>query len=157
SMENTASPCSASSGAFAAAAPLATSAFTGSCERFHTVTRCPAFSKFSATPWPMRPRPMKPIFMCCPSPIILHDLNCPLRLADRLARQEAGHHRLDVQDRRAVDGVKAADLKRPALHRQQPAHGHPDAVRPALAALGEDADLGPGGVAAGMAGRGDDL
>ncbi len=41
-------------------------------------------------------------------PVIRHELPRPSRLADLAAGQEARHHRLDVEHRRAVDGVEPA-------------------------------------------------
>ena len=66
------------------------------------------------------------------------------------ARRKPGHVRLDVEHRRAVDGVEAAHAHGQAVHGDDVAGGHADAVRPALAALGEDADLRPVGAAARM-------
>jgi hypothetical protein len=78
-------------------------------------------------------------------------------LGDLIERAELGHPGLDVQDRRAVHRVEAADVDVEAVHLQQPAAGDAEQIRAVLAALGEDADQRPVRVAPWMAGAGLDL
>ena len=47
-------------------------------------------------------------------PLIPHQLVGPGGLAHELSRQKLGEHGLDVDEGRAVDGVEAADVQRPA-------------------------------------------
>ena len=54
-------------------------------------------------------------------PIALHEFLCPGGLLYIAARQESAHNRLDVQDRRAVDGVEALYLEPCSLDRDDPA------------------------------------
>src|SRR6185436_13101933 len=77
------------------------------------------------------------------SPIFLHDFLRPLRLADFAARQEAADDRLNVEHRRAVDGVEALNVQARALDSQQSAHGHANPVGPRAVPLREDAHLRP--------------
>ena len=67
-----------------------------------------------------------------------------------VARQETLQYGLDVENGRAVDGIEAFDLNGVAVDADQLAGGDADAVRAVLAALGEDADLGPDRVLAGV-------
>ena len=88
-------------------------------------------------------------------PVIPHQLVRPGGLAHGLARQKLGEHGLDVEDRRAVDGVEPAHVQRAALALFDLHDRRADPVRPRLATLREDPDLGPGRVAARMPGARD--
>jgi hypothetical protein len=74
----------------------------------------------------------------------------PRWLADLTSRQELGHHRLDVQDRRPVDRVEPHDREHAPFPAGDLDDAAPQAVRTVLAPLGEDADAGPRLVAARM-------
>jgi hypothetical protein len=52
----------ASRGVFASFAPAATRSDARDAVRFHTVTECPALSRFMLIGFPIRPSPIKPIF-----------------------------------------------------------------------------------------------
>ena len=65
--------------------------------------------------------------------------------------------RLDVEHRRAVDGVEPLDLDGQALDREERQTRDAEPVGPVLAALGEDADQRPVGAAARAPGAGLDL
>src|SRR5690348_4203334 len=68
----------------------------------------------------------------------------------RLARQEFVYHRLDVEDRRSIDGVEFGDDKLRAFAAQDAADGAADAIGTLLGALGENADGRPCRVVARM-------
>ncbi len=85
-------------------------------------------------------------------PILRHQLARPPRLADLLPRQKLGHHGLDVEHRRALDGVEAGDGQGPPLAAEDADDGRSQPVGTVLAALGEDPDPRPVRVPPGMAG-----
>lgn len=84
------------------------------------------------------------------APVFAHELPSPLRVANFASGGEFRHIRFDVQNRRAVDGVKPGDFESQILDRQQAADGNADPIRTVLAALREDTDLGPVRPIAGM-------
>src|SRR6185436_20564029 len=98
-----------------------------------------------------RPARVKRI-ACPPSglPVRLHELVRPRGLANLAARQKLCHHGLDVEHRRAVHGVEPADAERSSLAPGDGDHGHAEAVRSVLGALGEDTHARPDRVAARM-------
>src|SRR5262249_47048847 len=87
----------------------------------------------------------------CLRPVVGHQLAHPRGLADVPARQEPAHHGLDVDDGRAVDRVELGDVDAAVADAHEPRDADTEPVRSVLAALGEDADLRPGGVATRMA------
>jgi hypothetical protein len=84
-----------------------------------------------------------------------HELGGPHGLAG-LPWFELPHEGLDVEDRRAVDGVEPADMQVEPIDGDQGAVAHPKAVRSHFGPLGEHADQGPIGVPAWVAGARDD-
>ena len=80
-----------------------------------------------------------------------------MRLADLAARREFAHVGLDVEHRRAVDGVESGNFERQIFDRDQAADRDADPIRPILAALGEDTDFGPVDAIARMTRIGGDL
>lgn len=76
-------------------------------------------------------------------PVVLHQFGSPVRLADLSTRPELGHPRLDVHDRSSVDGVEARQVDTRSIDTEDPADGHPQAVRTILGSLSEDSDLWP--------------
>src|SRR5258706_339090 len=64
----------------------------------------------------------------CSTPIVFQQLLRPRWLHHNAARQELAHHRLQVQDRRAVDGIETLDLQPCALDPQQAADGRSQSI-----------------------------
>src|SRR5437868_1931323 len=85
-------------------------------------------------------------------PVVAHQLAGPGRLVHRAARCELHHEGLDVEHRRAVDGVEPPHAELEAVDVDQLAPADPDAVGPRLPALGEDPHLRPVGIAPRTAG-----
>src|SRR5258706_7081362 len=84
----------------------------------------------------------------CSTPIVFQQLLRPRWLHHNAARQELAHHRLQVQDRRAVDGIETLDLQPCALDPQQAADGRSQSIGAVPAPLRKDAGQRPGKIAA---------
>src|SRR5690242_1293858 len=76
-------------------------------------------------------------------PVLAHQFVGPRGLPDLSARKEFTHHRLDIDDRRPVDGVQFGDKEVLALDARDVTDRAADAIRAVLGALREDADFGP--------------
>src|SRR5215475_4134916 len=63
---STSASLAASFGDFASFAPAATNSSARDAVRFHTITACPAFTKFIAIGRPIRPSPINPIYAFAP-------------------------------------------------------------------------------------------
>src|SRR3954451_16013394 len=87
-----------------------------------------------------------------PLPVVAHEFARPRGLADLATGAELGHVRLDVEHRRAVDGVEATDQQPKPVDGDELAHRDADAVRAGLAPLGQDPDCRPVVIASRMAG-----
>src|SRR5580698_3642923 len=85
------------------------------------------------------------------SPVFFHDQPGPFRLTDIAARFEAPHAGLEVQHRRTVYGIQAADPDMGAGDFEYLADGDAQMVGSVLAALREYPHLGPVRVATRMA------
>src|SRR5215472_2816270 len=86
-----------------------------------------------------------------------HQLARPYRLADlALLRDELCHHRLNVEYRGSVEGVKAGNSHLEAVDTEQTANGCTDPVGTRFSPLGENSNLGPTGIFAGVPLTGDD-
>lgn len=90
-------------------------------------------------------------------PVIAHQFVGPKGLTNGLTRKKLSHDWLQVKDGRAVDGIEFDDIKALLLHADDRADGAAQAVRAVLAALCKDADSGPRGIVARVAGTGDDF
>src|SRR5580698_2033124 len=76
-------------------------------------------------------------------PVSSHEFSGPTRLTYLATWRELSHIRLNVQNRRAIDGIQPLNLQRQIFHREQAANGNANAIGPVLATLGKDANLGP--------------
>lgn len=76
-------------------------------------------------------------------PVVHHNFLRPGGFGDGAAGEEAHHDGLEIDDGRAVDRVETKDFEGCPLYGHDTADRGADAVRSALAALGEDADLRP--------------
>src|SRR5205823_648276 len=85
-------------------------------------------------------------------PVVAHELARPLGLVHGPPRSELDHEGLDVEHRRAVDGIEAPNPQLEAVDLDQLAPADPHAVGAALAPLGEDAHLRKVRIATGAAG-----
>jgi len=90
-------------------------------------------------------------------PVVPHQFNGPVGLANVASRQEAGHAWLDVDDRGAIDSVECSDADGESVDAEQFARGHAESVGSHAGALGEDPHLGPVGVPSRSTGTGGDI
>jgi hypothetical protein len=75
--------------------------------------------------------------------VIHHQLRCPRRLTDRLARKELRDHRLDVEDRRTLKSVQSDDVDAPIPETDHADDRCAEAIRPPPAALRKNSDDRP--------------
>ena len=88
----------------------------------------------------------------------LHE-NClvrPCGLPHRLTRLKLAHHGLQIENRRAVDGVEVRDEELRLGHAHDAAPGSAESVQSVPGALGNDSDARPGRVVARVTRAADD-
>jgi hypothetical protein len=72
-----------------------------------------------------------------------HNLSGPRGLRDVPTRQKAGHHRLDIENGRAVDCVQTLNIQGCFDNFENPANGYANSIWPSGTALRENSNLRP--------------